>query len=671
MSLPPGFLDELRERVSLSDIAGRKVTWDKRKSQPSKGDWWAPCPFHQEKTPSFHVDDRKGFYYCFGCQAKGDAITFLKEAENLSFIEAVERLASEAGMAMPAEQRDPAAAEKRNHLARLAEVMEQAVRLFGLGFRGQAGVGARAYAERRGLTADTLKRFEIGYAPDARHTLTQHFQQRGQLDDAITAGLVIKPEDGGQPYDRFRDRLMFPIRDGRGRCIAFGGRALGQGAMAKYLNSPETPLFHKGRTLYNVGPAREAAGKSGQLLVAEGYMDVIALAQAGFDHAVAPLGTAITEAQLALMWKIAPEPVIALDGDAAGLRAAHKLVDLALPHLAPGRSLGFCLMPEGQDPDDLITAEGADGMAAAIAAAVPLSEVLWRREAEAAPIDTPERRAALDARLKAALGQIADPAVRVHYAAAFREKRRALFEPPRPAAPGPAPMGRRMPMVSGGIGGGPGGGRPGMAGRRGWLPPQGPTTETRNSWLAKAPRESALRNREATILAIALANPDAAAALEHEIEDMPLIAPDLEPLRGALVEALGAGEASAEAIAARLSEAPETTLARYPGARAHPLVGARQPMARARAILAEAIARHRAELACAAERADARGEFAEAEGEDWTWRLRQAELDRLRIESDALRDGAESEDDEPSLARKILRDGSHLKKKGGPPPSNQ
>ena len=411
MSLPPGFLDELRNRLSLSDVVGRKVLWDKRKSNAAKGDFWAPCPFHQEKTPSFHVDDRKGFYYCFGCQAKGDAITFVKEVENVSFIEAVEILARDAGIPMPERRHDPEAAERKDWLTRLAEVMEQAVRLYGLALRSAAGQGARDYVARRGLTEAALKRFEIGYAPDARHHQTEFFKDKGVLDEAVAAGLLIRPDDGGAPYDRFRGRLMFPIRDPRGRCIAFGGRALEAGAKAKYLNSPETELFHKGRTLYNHGPAREAAGKPANkpagVIVAEGYMDVIALVSAGFDHAVAPLGTAVTEEQLALMWRMADEPVIALDGDQAGQRAAERLVDLALPKLEPGKSLRFCILPEGRDPDDLIRDEGPGAMQRALEAAKPLVEMLWRRETGAEVLDTPERRAAFDQRLKAALGRIA------------------------------------------------------------------------------------------------------------------------------------------------------------------------------------------------------------------------------------------------------------------------
>ncbi|MEM1160993.1 MAG: DNA primase, partial [Pseudomonadota bacterium] len=492
------FLDELRQRLTLSDIAGRKVIWDARKSNPAKGDFWAPCPFHQEKTPSFHVDDRKGFYYCFGCHAKGDMVSFVKDTENVSFIEAVEVLASEAGVEMPARTRDPRAAEKRDRTQRLADVMEQAVQAFGLAFRSAAGGPVRAYAEQRGLTPETLKRFEIGYAPDNRGHLAAIFREKGLIDEAIAAGMLIKPDDGGAPYDRFRGRLMFPIRDARGRCIAFGGRAMSTEARAKYLNSPTTELFDKSRTLYNHGPAREAAGKSQSLIVAEGYMDVIALAQAGFGHAVAPNGTAVTEDQLRHMWRIADEPIFALDGDTAGQRAAERVVDLALPMLVPGKSLRFCLLPEGRDPDDLIKAEGPSGMQAALDGAVPLIEMLWRRETGVEALDTPERRAALDQRLKAALSRISDAGVRNHYAADLRTRRAELFKPPAPGQQrfGAGPQGYAA--------------RRGRTGGR--FAPTRPVRETLSSDLARqnAAPDSAARIRECAILLIAVQNPGAA-----------------------------------------------------------------------------------------------------------------------------------------------------------------
>ena len=260
MSLPPNFLDELRGRLSLSQVVGRKVTWDMRKSNQGKGDWWAPCPFHHEKTASFHVDDRKGFYYCFGCQAKGDVLGFVKESENVSFMEAVEILAREAGMQMPA--RDPQAQKKLDRQTLLAQVMEQAVQFYRLQLKTAGGGAARAYLARRGLSEAVLDRWEIGFAPDGWQGLWDNLRGKGVAEDLIMdAGLARPSSKGRNPYDIFRNRVMFPIRDARGRAIAFGGRAMDPDDNAKYLNSPETPLFDKGRNLFNLGPARAAAGR--------------------------------------------------------------------------------------------------------------------------------------------------------------------------------------------------------------------------------------------------------------------------------------------------------------------------------------------------------------------------------------------------------------------------
>ena len=672
MALPPGFLDELRARLTLSDVVGRKVVWDRRKSQPSKGDWWAPCPFHQEKTPSFHVDDRKGFYYCFGCQQKGDAITFVKETENLSFIEAVERLASEAGLEMPQERADPRAREKRDRAARLADVMEQAVAAFRRAFRSGGGAKAREYAAGRGLSEETLAAFEIGYAPAERGFLTGVFRDKGLMEEAVAAGLVRVPEDGGGAYDQFFDRLIFPIRDGRGRCIAFGGRALSPNAKAKYVNSPQTVLFDKSRTLYNEGPAREAAGRSGQLVVAEGYMDVIALAAGGIGHAVAPLGTAITAEQLALMWRIAPEPVIALDGDAAGLRAAWRLIDLALPELGPGRSLGFCLMPEGQDPDDLMRTGGRAAVESAVADAVPLVEMLWRRETAAHPLDTPERRSALKARLDAAVGTIADRTVRGFYAHALDRRARDLFwRLDRPVrAEAPQRQGSRGQPSRG-----PGarGQRPGWPGR-GIVP--GASETARRSALARAlppgeARDAATRAREAQILLVALANPDAAAAVEAALEDLPLATPQHEAIRDGLLAAMAAGTAAGAEIARRGIADPAAFLRTEPLARAHPFSeGGRDPATAAR-VLAEAIARHAAQRMRETERdlgvesADGAGDG--DEGLALALRLRQVVERCLAVEESAERglDRAEEGPEDSPIAAMLSR---HSGKKSGTPP---
>lgn len=428
MSLPPGFLDELRARVSLGAVAGRKVVWDQRKSNQGRGDLWAPCPFHQEKSASFHVDDKKGFYYCFGCQAKGDVINFVRETENLGFMEAVALLAQDAGLPMP--QRDPQAQQKADRFTRLTEIMEQAVRYYRLQLNSGAGAPARAHLQARDLSPQTVERFEIGFAPGGGGLFAQLQGQGVSVDHLVEVGLLAHSDRGGAPYERFRNRIMFPIRDGRGRCIAFGGRALDPNARAKYLNSPETPLFHKGRTLYNLAPAREAAGKGHPLLVAEGYMDVIALAQYGFEAALAPLGTAITEDQLAMLWRISDEPVLALDGDAAGQRAALRAAHLALPLLAAGKALRFLLMPQGKDPDDLLRESGQAAMSGLIDGALSMSDLLWQRTlGDGQSYDSPERRAALEKALNESVERIQDPAIRTYYARDFKNRLWSFFDP--------------------------------------------------------------------------------------------------------------------------------------------------------------------------------------------------------------------------------------------------
>ncbi len=494
MSLPPGFLEELRSRTSLAQVVGRKVVWDRRKSNQGKGDMWAPCPFHQEKTPSFHVDDRQGFYYCFGCHAKGDAISFVRETENVGFMEAVEILAREAGMQVPA--RDPRAQEKADRRTQLAQVMEQAVQYYRLQLHTAAAAPAREYLAGRGLDEAAQERWGIGFAPDARQGLWGHLTGKGVAEELIlAAGLAANPEGGGAPYDRFRGRIIFPIRDARGRAIALGGRAMDPGARAKYLNSPETELFDKGRSLYNHGPAREAAGKGQQLIVAEGYMDVIALAEAGFEATLAPLGTAITEEQLRLLWRIHPEPVIALDGDRAGLRAAMRLIDLALPLLEAGRALRFALMPEGQDPDDIIRTRGAGAMRRILEAAVPMVQLLWQRETEGKDFDSPERRAALDKSLREAIRRIRDPSIRSHYGQEINRMRRELFrlEGPRRTREGRFRHGAALPAR--------------------------PTPGARASYLAAASGERAEEVlREAVILAVLILNPEVLPRFEGALE---------------------------------------------------------------------------------------------------------------------------------------------------------
>ena len=429
MRLPDSFLDELRHRLTLSQVVGRKVTWDLKKTNQARGDWWAPCPFHHEKTASFHVEDTKGFYYCFGCHAKGNLFRFVQETENVGFMEAVEILAREAGMAMPA--RDPRAAEKADRRTVLAEACEAASRFFRTQLDTRAGSEARDYLRGRGLHPETLDRFEIGYAPvdrQGRDMLRRHLMNKGVDPNVIEgAGLATPPQGPDAPRDRFLDRITFPIRDGRGRLIGFGGRAMNSNAKAKYLNSPETELFDKGSNLYNLAPARTAVGKGAPLIVAEGYMDVIALAQAGIDGAVAPLGTAVTERQLRMLWRVSPEPVVALDGDTAGRRAGLRLADLALPMIEAGQSLRFALLPEGQDPDDLIRSEGADAVKTLITGAQPMARLLWERTIEGRVLDSPERRAGLAKDLYTLVKQISDPTIRKNYTIEFKRLQNELL----------------------------------------------------------------------------------------------------------------------------------------------------------------------------------------------------------------------------------------------------
>ncbi|MGB3245270.1 MAG: DNA primase [Sulfitobacter sp.] len=535
MSLPPGFLDELRTRASLSQVVGRKVTWDSRKSNQGKGDMWAPCPFHQEKSASFHVDDRKGFYYCFGCHAKGDAISFVRETENVDFMEAVKILADEAGLPMP--ERDPRAQEKADTRSELADVMEQAVQHFRLNLNTSNATDARAYLERRGLNKDALARWDIGFAPDNGGVLAALTAKGVPVDQIIAAGLAAKSDRGGAPYDRFRGRIMFPIRDARGRAIAFGGRAMDPNAKAKYYNSPETELFDKSRTLYNVQKARTAAGKGQPLIVSEGYMDVIALAEAGFEAAVAPLGTAVTEHHLHMLWRIAPEPIIALDGDTAGLRAAMRTIDLALPLLVAGQSLRFAMMPAGMDPDDVLKQQGKQAMQDIIDAAIPMVQLLWQRETEGKVFDSPERKAALDKTLREKIKQIVDPSIRSHYGEAIKEMRWDLFRTRKPQQGGKAFTPRKSAAWN--------------PKQQPWERDRAPVASNRSSALGAGIGDQS-HMREAVVLATLIATPAVLpkfiAALElmdcsdpnHvQMRNAILRAPDGADLRAALEQELG------------------------------------------------------------------------------------------------------------------------------------
>jgi DNA primase len=423
MRFTPRFLDELRERMRVTDVVGRKVKLVRRGRNHT-----GLCPFHNEKTPSFSVNADKGFYHCFGCGAHGDVITFVMETEGLSFPEAVEQLASQAGMQLPARNEHDDEREKARRS--LYDVMELAATFFENELKGARGAKARAYLEGRQLTGAAVEPFRLGFAPDSRNALKEHLAGKGvSPDEMAEAGLTIAPDDGGAHYDRFRGRVIFPIADVRGRVIAFGGRTLDPEGKPKYLNSPETPLFKKSAVLFNFGPARKEVSQGALLIAVEGYVDVIALVAAGFHGAVAPLGTALTEEHLQMMWRVAPEPILCFDGDQAGIKAAQRGIDLALPLLEPGQSLKLALLPEGQDPDDLIRARGSAAMQGVLDEAVPLFDMLWRREIENADLLTPERRAGAEKQLMERVREIADPKVREYYHSMMREKLRALFAP--------------------------------------------------------------------------------------------------------------------------------------------------------------------------------------------------------------------------------------------------
>ncbi|HZY48508.1 MAG TPA: DNA primase [Devosia sp.] len=433
MRFSDGFLDEIRQRLPIHEVVGEHVIWDKRKSQPGRGDFWACCPFHGEKTPSFHADDRKGIYHCFGCGKTGDHFRFLTEKAGMSFPEAVEKLAGMAGVPMPArDEREEAREEVRRNLY---DVMEIAAKYFEAALAHNIGARARGYLFERGVSAQAQARFRIGYAPDSRNGLKEHLAANGvSAQEMVDAGLVASRDDDPLTYDRFRNRVMFPITDYRGRIVAFGGRALTPDVPAKYLNSPETPIFQKRLVLYNGMDARKAARDGKPVIVVEGYLDVIAAVMAGFEGTVAPMGTALTEEHVQQLWRMSDTPILCFDGDAAGLRAAERAAGLVLPLLQPGKTVKIATLPEGVDPDDLIKEQGRAAFADVIDRARSLSDMVWSMETGGRVPETPEARAALEARLRERANSIGDQSVRRHYMQAFDENLQAFFQPIRPAS---------------------------------------------------------------------------------------------------------------------------------------------------------------------------------------------------------------------------------------------
>jgi DNA primase len=569
MRFPPSFLDEIRDRVPISSVIGQRVSWDRRKTNAARGDYWACCPFHGEKSPSFHCEDKKGRYHCFGCGVSGDHFKFLTELDGMGFPEAVEKIADLAGVPMPA--RDEAAERREKQRASLTDVMEMATKFFQERLQSADGAKARAYLRERGLTPATQQAFRLGYAPDSRNALKEFLAGKGVEKAQMEACGLTVFEDVPVSYDRFRDRIMFPIEDSRGKVIAFGGRALSPEISAKYLNSPDTELFHKGNVLYNFARARKSMGKDGTVIAVEGYMDVIALAQAGFENAVAPLGTALTENQLELLWRMTGEPVLCFDGDQAGLRAAWRAADMVLPVVQPGRTARFALLPEGKDPDDLVKAEGPEAFRAVLSEARPLSDLLWMRETSGGVFDTPERRAELEKTLRAITARIKDESVRYHYAQDMRERVLAFFGAQRSRQQ--PRHGERDRNFGKGQSGGPWTkGGPGPAAGR-----LAVSDSLARSALVK--RAGSVMPLRETAIVVALINHPALIDENFEhVETLDLSHPDLRQLHSALIDAVAHGLADdrstviARIEAAGLAEAWQRALALVRRARLWPVM---------------------------------------------------------------------------------------------------
>ena len=536
MRFTPQFLDELKARLPVSEVVGKRV-----KLMRSGREFKGLSPFNKEKTPSFFVNDQKQAWFDFSSGKNGSIFDFIMLTDGVGFPEAVERLAQMAGVPLP---KVSAEDEQRSARAKtLHDVMELAAKFFQDTLASRLGAKARGYLADRGLDAATQLKFRLGYAPSERFALKEHLGSHGiPVADMVEAGLLIAGDDIPVPYDRFRDRVMFPIGDLRGRVIAFGGRALDKDAPAKYLNSPETPLFHKGATLYNIASARQAAHDGAQkgvpVIAVEGYVDVIAMVTAGFPATVAPLGTALTEDQLTLLWKMADEPVLCFDGDNAGQRAAFRAVDLALPRLAPGKSLKFALLPQGQDPDDLARSGGREAIAEVIAAARPLAQMLWLRETEGHQFDTPERRAALEARINQITAGIGDDSVRKYYRQDFSARIAQLFAPAQAARGSFSPRGRPAEQWRNN--------RPGEGRQRGGFP-QRPEVGSHNTpyvvvsqQMTSSPLHrgfrTAIPKREALILQAALNYPWLLHDHLEELSHLEFRHADAERLKAALID---------------------------------------------------------------------------------------------------------------------------------------
>ncbi|MGQ0532751.1 MAG: DNA primase [Caulobacteraceae bacterium] len=614
-------LRQVRDRVSIADYAGKRLSWHKGKTRPSAGDYWACCPFHQEKTPSFHVLDQKGIFNCFGCAEKGDVFTLAMKLEGLSFPEAVEKFAEIAGVALPKDDYENRGENDRRK--RLYAVTASAAKLFANALRSSGGADARKYLQGRGIGPEEWDRFGIGLAPDEWTWAIDKLKAEGfSIEEIVSAGVAREGEEGKRAIDTFRGRITFEITDTSGKIIGFGGRALAADAKAKYINSPETPLYSKSRVLYRLKQARELLAKTRAdgLVVGEGYLDVIAFERAGIAS-VAPCGTALTEEQLQLLWRSGGAPVLCLDGDAAGARAAERALDLALPHLAPGRTIRIAYAPQGEDPDDIFRRAGAEALAALIAASVPASAALFEREKARHGIATPEAQAAFQAALKEAVGKISDRETQRAFFSELMSRANALIRSQRP---------QFTPYQTGGA-------------RRG-APPPGVTAELKAHAASHRPRPAA-----ENFLRAAVDTPDILASYGEWIERLAITDPDLEAIRAALMAlahdpdahvaidraglSLHLSRSGQERAAARISRWPKTKTP-LEGAD----VGAEWLALATREVVAPAIREELAELRQAAAEGDdgafARFQALSREARDIEARARESKLDDVQ-EDDA------------------------------------
>ncbi len=518
MSISPRFLDELRNRLTLSEVIGKRIKVT-RAGRESK----ACCPFHHEKTPSFTINDDKQFFHCFGCGEHGDVIGFVMRHDNLSFMDTVELLAADVGMLVP--KPTPQQVAKAKQEKDLYALMDDAAAYFEAYLLEPRNEDALRYLLERGITQETIKEFRVGFAPDDGQALRKYLKEKGHEDkDMLRVGILKASSRGGEPYVFFRDRIIFPVPDRRGRIVAFGGRVLPEHIRPpqrrdftppKYINSSETPLFHKGSMLYGEPIARRAAADGQSIILVEGYMDVIACAQAGVRGALAPMGTAVTEEQIVSMWNMIPDfskvPILCFDGDNAGRKAARRVCERIMPLLEPGKSVSFAFMPDGDDPDSLIKASGVKGFQKILSKNVSLFDFMWNAHVQGKDLRTPEMRAGVIKQLENEVNRIANMDVQVHYKSQLKNKISEVFFPRR--------------EFSGGK----------KRGGSGFVPVR-----------PKAPRAHAQRLFPRVLLAALVNHPHIFESVEEVVCSLSLRDPDLERLRQFVVGILMDDEASAE-----------------------------------------------------------------------------------------------------------------------------